>query len=236
MKPICATRAANVKVNEGFWPRAPRERIYSVNFTVKCSLCRKRKWDRSYYDRRIRCLFAVCFVVGLFAWFIVTLAPLFRHYLTPSYSSSNLFALLYVSSFLLTRASYLSLAISLKEENLFRFSIANLRFGGDSLLLSDLSISVYRSNLYFIPYFIAPSPFHIDFSFPLFFFFFHPTYRTVLSFYRDPTPLAHDGTWWRNCLFFETQKYLKFVSVYVSRDKTRRTSALDGNGVVPKIG
>jgi len=42
MKPICAARTANVKVNEGFWTRAVGN-IYSTNFTVKFPLCRKRE-------------------------------------------------------------------------------------------------------------------------------------------------------------------------------------------------
>jgi len=42
MKPICAARTANVKVNEGFWTRAVGN-IYSANFTVKFPLCRKRE-------------------------------------------------------------------------------------------------------------------------------------------------------------------------------------------------
>lgn len=140
-----------------------REHISREIFTVKFPLCRKRKWDRSYYDRHARCL--RCMLHGgtfclIYRHTRVLISTLFNAVL-PVYLSFSLllsplspsiFIFFYFSPllpfffilrifFLATRVSYLSLALSSKERNLRTFN-CEYASGKIPLPRSDSSISV----------------------------------------------------------------------------------------------
>lgn len=170
MKPICAARTANVKVNEGFWSIRARERehIYSANFTVKFPLCRKREMETGRITTDMSVVSVICSTARLFVWFIVTLSPLFRHYLTwepLSTRSESLRLVPYISSFpLLERAICHSRYLYGRTKS---FQIFNCGFKTEETCDPlDLSISVYRNDLYFTLY-LSRCPFPIDSPVPL---------------------------------------------------------------------
>lgn len=126
MKPICAARTANVKVNEGFWTRAVGN-IYSANFTVKFPLCRKREMG-------LVVLRPTCPLSPLYAPrpdFLSDLSshprPLFRHYLMwTSLLSFQISSSYFISpSFLLLEPAICHSRYPLREQSLSRFSIVD---------------------------------------------------------------------------------------------------------------
>lgn len=210
MKPICASWTANVKVNEGFWSRAA-ENIYSANFTVKFPLCRNGKWNWSYYDRHVRCLrymlrdptfyliyrHTLVLISALFNAFLVAdlLSPYFMSPL--SCHSSELF----VTRVILRRTK--------------SFQIFNCKFTFEKIrFLLDFSISVRRSNLYFILHFTAFFPVWSSVSPP--FFLSHIRETSLSSWFEcfrsqwhkeEVLSLRHENTW--------------YLSMCTSRGETR---------------
>jgi len=162
----------------------------------------------------------LCSMVRLLIWFIVTLSPLFRHYLTrTSLLVPNLFVLLYISSFLLLEQAICHSCYPYGNKIFPDFQL-QIQVQEDPWSSWFIYLDTYRNNLYFTS--IASLSKSIYRLSPLFLFYTYKMIRSLSSRFHSFRSRWHKekeilSSKWEN---------IWYLSVYIARQNLARVHSM----------